>query len=57
MQLIGQVPTPAFVPLDKIPRYPMNRRVDRPHSWSQYFGEKNLFPLPGFELRFMQLVP
>jgi hypothetical protein len=58
MQLIVQLPTPAFLPLDGIPKYPMNRRVDGPHSWFGCFeDEKSLFPLPVFELRSMQPVP
>jgi hypothetical protein len=35
--------------------YPLNRRLDGPLSWSESFGdEKNLSPLPGFELQIIQ---
>jgi len=41
----------------KNPQYPMNRRLDRPHSHSGHFGEqKNLLHLPRFELHVIQPV-
>jgi len=36
-------------------RYPLNRRLGRPDSWSGHFGEEeNLLPLPAFEPQTVQ---
>lgn len=37
-----------------LPHYPLNRRHSQPHGTTGCFGEEtNLFPLQGFELRFL----
>jgi hypothetical protein len=42
MEVSGQLHAPA----GKSPRYPLYRRLERPHSW---FGEEKCFALPGPE--------
>jgi len=42
------------MPLEKAPRYPLNKRLGGSHSRSVLFGkEKNLFSLPGIQTRLL----
>jgi hypothetical protein len=51
MEVSGQLHAPAALPPGKAPRYPMDRRLGGPQSWSGRRGvEKNL-ALPGIEPR------
>jgi len=48
---VGSItPRPLYSQLKSL-KYPLNRRLGGPKGRFEHFeGEKNLFPLPGFEL-------
>jgi hypothetical protein len=45
-----QLPASAALPPGKIPRYPLDRRLDGPQNQSRRRGEEKILPLPGLEL-------
>jgi hypothetical protein len=48
MEASGQLHAPVVLPSEKIPRYPLDRRLGGRQSRSERCGEKkNLLPLPG----------
>jgi hypothetical protein len=48
--MVSFTPRPLY-PLGKSPRYPLDRRLDGPHSRSVRRGEEKILALPGLELR------
>jgi hypothetical protein len=48
--VVSFTPRP-FYPLGNSPRYPLDRRLGGPHSWSGRRGEEKILTLPGLELR------
>jgi hypothetical protein len=44
----------SFIPGERFPRYPLNRRLGGPQSLSGRFGEENnLLPVPGIQAHFL----
>jgi hypothetical protein len=42
-----QLHTPAALSPGKSPQNPLDRRISKPQSWSEYCEEKNLSSVPG----------
>jgi hypothetical protein len=47
----GELHTPDALPLEKNPRYPLDRSLGGPQKQSRRRGEEKILPLPRLELR------